>query len=455
MRQLDTITGHLVFAVLALALLGAPWLFGAWEAWYFWPFAGLIFLATAGLGVRLALSAYLGVQRLPLTTTVVRLVLWWLPFLAYAVIRGIQAPVRMDAERSVLLHVTAFLVAVTIIIGLETWHRRWLAVLLTLNFLLLAGYGIGNHFLAGNATVLWVPGFPQYQEGYFRATGTYFCPDHFAGLMELGLCVALAALLARAVTWRQCVVMLSLAAAAVAGIVLSKSRGGGIVTAGILGCGLWWGLSEWTPRQRLLIRLVAGGASLLAVAAMAWLGTRYVERFKQYPWSALEQSDRYQMTAAALRGWKSAPLEGIGPGMHQNYWPHFAPSADGDRARGIWPRHLNNTFHSYEAHDDWAQLLEEYGAIGMALFLAAAGRTWWRLREKTVRAGAGAQPWALAAMLGAAAMALHSIGDFNLQIPATTWVLAAMVALGLATGDNGGRRRRPVGGLAGTEPGRC
>jgi len=421
---------HWLFALVAATLLGATWLFGAWESWYFWPFAGLIFLSAGGMGVRLMLSAHLGVKRLSLTPELVRCLLWWLPFLVYAVIRGIQAPVRMDAERSVLLHLTSFLLALVILVGLEEGHRRRLGALLPWNVFLIGAYGIGNYFLAGNARVLWVPGFPQYQEGHLRATGTYFCPDHFAGLMELGLCMALAAGMARSTSWRARLGMAVLAAAAVTGIVLSKSRGGGIVLLLILVLALWRGLGGWTRRQRAVIRWVALGAGVVAALAVALAGTRYMQRFRNYPWTQWERSDRYQMTAAALRGWRSAPLAGIGPGMHQNLWPHFAASADGDRAKGIWPRFLNNNFHSYEAHNDWAQLLEEYGLIGIALFLAAAGMTWRALWRK---AAAGATA-AGAAALAAAAMALHSAGDFNLQIPAMAWLLAAIVALGLASG---------------------
>ena len=51
----------------------------------------------------------------------------------------------------------------------------------------------------------------------------------------------------------------------------------------------------------------------------------------------LKDGARYHMISAALRAWRTRPLFGIGPGMHRNLWPHFAPSPDGDRTRGIWP----------------------------------------------------------------------------------------------------------------------
>jgi O-antigen ligase len=360
-----------------------------------------------------------------------------LPFLAYAVIRAVQAPVRMDAERSLLLHITPFLTGLVIVVGLNPEHRRKLWAILPLNFLLLGLYGIGNHFLANNSKVLWMPGFPHYQQDHYRATGSYYCPDHFAGIMELALCIAIAVIAAKgAGTWRR-VGMTVLAAVSVLGISLSKSRGGGFVLVLILGLALWWGVMAWSPRQRLMIRLAGLVVGLVALVGVVVAGTSYVQRFKQYPWTKLEHSDRYQMSAAALRGWMSSPWIGIGPGMHQNLWPHFAPSADGDREKGIRPRFLNNSFHSYEAHNDWVQLLEEYGLVGVILFLWAVGRSGMALLRGWKRAAAdlsrGVETSVLpAALLAAAAMVLHSGGDFNLQIPATTWLLAAMMALALA-----------------------
>jgi O-antigen ligase len=153
---------------------------------------------------------------------------------------------------------------------------------------------------------------------------------------------------------------------------------------------------------------------------------------------------RGQMAAAALRAWKTAPVFGIGPGMHQNVWFHFAPTPDGDRERGIRPTRTNIDFHSYEVHNDWLQLLEEYGIVGFALFAAAAGAVLAGLlaafcRESRARrdnawrdTGRDSQAMVLAALFSCAAMAFHSLGDFNLQMPATAWMFAAIVAVALA-----------------------
>lgn len=388
------------------------------------------------------LSAHLGTRRLNFSTLTYTIVMAWAPFLIYALIRAIQADVAMDAERSFLLHLTPFLLGIIVATGLHPTQQEKLITLFMFNFGLLGLYGIANHYLAGNATVLWEPGFPQYQEGYHRATGSYFCPDHFSGLLELALAMSMALLLVRSTSRSQRLLALVLASISLLGIVLSRSRGGGIVAGVVLVVALALCTMTWPRKIKTRVRVAGFSALALAVAAFVLLGGHYVKRFKEYPWSQLEQSDRFQMSAAAIRAWKTAPWIGVGPGMHPNLWPHFAPSADGDRMTGRWPRFPNNHYHSFEAHDDWAQFLEEYGIIGMTLFLLAIGTTVsglyrrWR-RWASLQAGSAActpsLEWMIPGILLAGlAMAIHSLGDFNLQVPGTTWLMGIMAGLAVA-----------------------
>jgi O-antigen ligase len=99
-------------------------------------------------------------------------------------------------------------------------------------------------------------------------------------------------------------------------------------------------------------------------------------------------------------------------------------------------------------HSDWVQLLEEYGIVGLVLFLVATGCIFrlilrgWRQHSLNLcpdgnLAGVNGSPlgpqcWAmLAGILALTAMGFHSFGDFNLQMPATTWVLTMMTAIAL------------------------
>jgi len=150
------------------------------------------------------------------------------------------------------------------------------------------------------------------------------------------------------------------------------------------------------------------------------------------------------MYGGAVRAWRTAPVWGIGPGMHQNLWPHFAATGDGDRSAGKWPTLRNDSFHSYAVHSDWLQLCEEYGVVGLLLLLVPMGVVVGLLlaeirREERARRcadwqelGSGHHDLTLSGTFALICMAFHSLGDFNLQMPATTWLLAALLALPMA-----------------------
>ena len=146
--------------------------------------------------------------------------------------------------------------------------------------------------------------------------------------------------------------------------------------------------------------------------------------------------------------------------MHQNLWPHFAASADGDKDAGIRPTFTNHKFHSYEVHSDWLQLLEEYGILGFILFLMpffALSATLFlmvhksgtkRRHERLQRGSPIRHATLLGSALALVCMAFHSLGDFNLQIPAIGWGLGSIIALGLAAlpvPQSPKRRRRRSG----------
>ncbi|MFC1452886.1 hypothetical protein ACFLSJ_06020, partial [Verrucomicrobiota bacterium] len=153
---------------------------------------------------------------------------------------------------------------------------------------------------------------------------------------------------------------------------------------------------------------------------------------------------RGRMMAGAFRAWKTSWLVGIGPGMHRNLWAHFSASADGDREKGRWPSLITTRFHSFEVHGDWLQLLEEYGLAGLALFLFPMSvlsgvllsgipvNRDGRDAGGSDRSGPGRHAVVLGGLLAGIAMAFHSLGDFNLQVPATTWTLAALVSVAAA-----------------------
>ena len=154
------------------------------------------------------------------------------------------------------------------------------------------------------------------------------------------------------------------------------------------------------------------------------------------------------MFNSAIRAWQTKRWIGIGPGMHENLWPHFGPSPDGDRDAGTWPTFVNNRYQSNEVHNDWLELLEEFGIVGavfflvpcIALIVVLAGALRHDVRRARIcasREAHGRGPFddaiLLSGFLAVIAMSFHSLGDFNLQIPGVTWVFSAIVALSVGT----------------------
>jgi hypothetical protein len=293
--------------------------------------------------------------------------------------------------------------------------------------------------------------------------------------------MGLAGLLARGIAGSIKAVCAAGIAVAVTGVVMSQSRGGLITIPIILLTAAIWGVAQWPQEVRRNMRMIAASSALLVFIVLLQLGGRHIERFASYGghWGrdgrekleyreqaaeeeeikgtaevivlkseavldALSRTCRGRMYGAAWRAWTSAPWFGIGPGMHQNLWPQFAATADGDRERGVWPTLVNDYFHSYEVHSDWLQLLEEYGIAGIILFVLPAGfilfflfagirqeKGLWQNDDDAATEDEARYVYILSAILALTAMGVHSLGDFNLQMPATVWVLAVISALGL------------------------
>ena len=189
---------RLAFGLMGGVVVLAPWFYGAWEMWGFWPFVVVLCLVMALLGVGWLLAPAVAASSFALGACE-RLALAFIPFLAYAVGRACFGVVWMDAERTVLLFVTPLLVGVVSQWGGTPAARRLLLGLIAVDLACLAVYGFANHLLTGSRYVLSAPGFSQYYLDN-RVTGTYFCPDHFSGIMEIAFCIGLA-FVVRGVGW--------------------------------------------------------------------------------------------------------------------------------------------------------------------------------------------------------------------------------------------------------------
>jgi O-antigen ligase len=270
---------------------------------------------------------------------------------------------------------------------------------------------------------------PPRVEGHaFRARGFYYNANHLAWLLNFAGAFALAlGAWGRLGAWVRAL-MLYAAAMFFASGILTQSRGGLLGAGAALlvfalagGVALFHG--AWGARGRafgiaVLSLLVCGGAAWFA------LSTSDLAQFRVL--TAPEEGYRTTVWMAALRQWQLEPLFGTGLGS-------FVDLTRSMRLRG-------DLADDIFAHNDWVQALAETGLAGAGLGLCAlvlhfaAG---WRAFGSDIRQrmGGGRQPTSLraaiqlGAMCAAAALAVHSFFDFNMQIPANLLLLAACLGI--------------------------
>jgi hypothetical protein len=260
------------------------------------------------------------------------------------------------------------------------------------------------------------------------ARGTFYNRNHFAGVLMMCLPLALGLLQAalsrrsrhrsrgeaRAMTW----IVVMAAAVMGAAVLLSRSRGGAMVLVGVLM--LQAGLlvvqrravgGHAGARQGLPVGVVALLLVLVLVfAAIFGLGP-LLERFAHLEGGG-SRLRLYRDTLHLIAG---HPL-GVGPGSYQ--WD-FRPYQT--QALNVWYQH---------AEDDYLEVVAEWGLIPGLLWWGFVVRRWWR----SIRAFLSSRrSWTRGLAFGTAgslsAVLLHSLVDFNLQIPSNLMVFAAVLAL--------------------------
>jgi O-antigen ligase len=259
--------------------------------------------------------------------------------------------------------------------------------------------------------------------GFF---GPYVNRDHYAGLMEMLVPVAVLCIAGRrgnfsleALAWRVSAAMLALAS-----LFLSGSRGGLLALSAeiaIVAIALRPVGARTKQRRRLAMAAaiaLLGGVMVFAFVDPGWaakkLGSVAYAGNTTQEWAA----SRKKMARDALSMWRAHPLLGVGLGDFETAYPRYQSFASDD-----WIDH---------AHNDYVEALAETGLVGslfilsaLALFLRLAFRDW----GHALRSEAG---WTrLGAALGCSGMLLHSFLDYNLHIPANAAWFAVLA--GIAT----------------------
>lgn len=272
----------------------------------------------------------------------------------------------------------------------------------------------------------WVLWQPQYAGFVGRASGSYICPNHFSGFLEICIPLTLAVLIwggRRPVPriWLTYMFVVELVA-----LYASHSRGGALaVCVGILAV-----LFLGARRKAQVLILGIGILALVLGATASYVGKTNPAEFARIQ-TAFQNGDwsRFQMWKSAWAIFEDHPLTGAGPMifdfLHANH--RF-----GQIARATY------------VHNDYLQVLSDYGLVGAIVVSAIILCLARSARASYLKFGLGAsederdafsdQPrWHFqrAFVIGGwgsvAALMAHSAVDFNLHILANMLTLTVLI----------------------------
>jgi tetratricopeptide (TPR) repeat protein len=175
--------------------------------------------------------------------------------------------------------------------------------------------------------------------------------------------------------------------------------------------------------------LVAG--LLLLAIFVAWYDSgRVSQALGSLRHPEISTATRRQIAADALHMAMARPLLGWGFGTFAWIYPQF--------------RSFYTNLPIHAAHDDFAQALAELGFLGFAaitwLLVIVFRRASRRLKDWEADSASCAQ---LASAIGAGALLLHGLSDFNMQVPANAAMFFALCAITCAGRNHDFSARQP------------
>lgn len=263
----------------------------------------------------------------------------------------------------------------------------------------------------------------------WRASGFYICPNHLAGLLEtLGLLALGVCCLGDIKVWHRVVIGYVVLSCFV-GIALTGSRGGYISTGGGVGVlimVLMWVVKKLRP-DRFSSTLLAAGSLGVVLIGGTILGMSQSTVIENRMGQVVDTANmRPLMWQAAFKQYALNPAFGTGSGTYLYYGRHFRDA-----------RVQNDPQH---VHNDYLELLCEYGFVGaglFAIFLVLHIHSGWRaivgIVNRRLKPAGHTTNDELALLIGVlaalAALVIHSVVDFNFHIPANTLFFAFLFGI--------------------------
>lgn len=409
------LAARLCLAGVPLILIAAPLWFGATTAT-----ASIALVAASWLLLLLWLAGCIREQRLPLTSHPVMLpAVLLLAFTSVHWAMGISASV--PATQMEWLRWTGYLALA--LVAAETFSTperlRWLLGTLAAAGAAIAVLGIAQH-LTGEGRIYWL--IEPSQGGW--VFGPYVNRNHYAGLMELWIPLALGMGLAPEASFLRRWVWSGMALVMAASVVMAASRGG-LLALAVQVAVLVIATAALHGRRRAVVGLVAGAAVL---GGFFWYvgSADLLERFTEMGTPGSTTVDevsghRLQAWSGSLQIFREHWL--LGTGL-DTFEPHF---------RGLRQYYTDKVWT--HAHNDFLQFVAETGVVGVALgvwLVLAAAREIVRNLRRTAQTATGALLIGMAcACLG---FMVHGWLDFNFHVPANAAGFAVLAAIAARRG---------------------
>ncbi len=411
-----------LYGVFGLLLFG-PLAFGTTEPWS-------IFVLEAGSAillmfwmVRQILSGELSVTGNPL----------FAPMLAFAFCIALQLATGRTAYRYETFSTSLLYVAYGILCFLaiqvlrRTSHVRILTIAFSIYGFLLASFAILQGF-SGTSRLYWLR--TPRMGGWIY--GPYVNHNHYAGLMEMLAPIPLVFCLTREADGHKKVAAGIAAALMASTIFLSGSRGG--MFAFVVQMALLSGIVFWRQKNRK-VTLALASFLILGLGLVLFLGgselANRLATIHAETRTELTGGTRLNIDRDALKMFAARPVTGWGLGVFPTVYPQF--------------RSFPTNLFVNAAHNDYLQMLVEMGGLGFAVLM------WflWTLYRNGIRK---LKNWsedtngalALAALLAVSGILVHSLVDFNLQIPANSALFYVLCALATMDSKFGKTRRKKV-----------
>lgn len=334
----------------------------------------------------------------------------------YVFVRAWSSPYPYLARTDLMMTAGCLLIYLLSALYLTTTRIRMAFIWVLVGLALLqVGLGIAQ-FVRQDGIMLF--GFEK-ETINWRATGTLISGNHYAGYLETVAMFTLAI-----ACWSRYKLPLKLFFGLVTllcyvGVAISGSRGGYLSSAFALV--VFATLSIRTlcinrPGKALIPSLSILGVLLVLFGSIAWVGS-HNEIIRKRAEQIKQPDIRIYNWQATIDHFKLAPWLGTGAGTHLIYGRLFRK-----------PPLQTDPVH---AHSDYLEMLAEYGIVGEALallFLAAhfSGglRAGAQLSRRYAPPGSDTLALNFGAMGAVAALAAHSVVDFNMHIPGNALLLA-------------------------------